>query len=435
MMSISRGSARGTRRHRRLWSLLLTAPLFLTSCGSDNAGTGVGGGAATIDIRGTATGSPIVLYTIIDQDTSLQNEPEIYAAAQAAALAINNSGGIKGHRVDIRTCNEQAQANIAADCARRVVSERAVALVGYATVYGDTIDPILAQAKIPSVGNVPDQAEDLRSPISYPFQASIGDAVAGVAMQYAAMNYTKIGLLLLNNPLAEQLAAQVETVVGKIKTADGRPITTTKVAAPLSAADYTPFVASLQKEGAQGVVLLTAPSAGGAAISAARQAGYDMTFGSTESAFTVKAVLGSLGDAAEGFISTSSLPNPLSDASLPGLAKFKADMAAAEKAGLAHTSGDDLNAFSLNAWLSVYAVQEAAASITGDVTNASLITALDSAKDLRLEGLTPPWTPAKAGPPSEPRISNGTVYASVYKNGKYSLLQTTPLDVGALLSR
>ena len=387
-------------------SLLLVAPVVLAGCSSSSKKTnaGTGGSNPVPSSTNTAKGSPIVLYTITDENTTLQNEPELYGGARAAALAINNSGGIDGHQVVIKNCNEQAQANVAGSCARQVVSDHAVAVVGYSETEGNAIDPVLAQAKIPMVGNEPNQSDDLSSPISFPFQASVADNAAIVAMYYAQQGYTKIGYLELNNPLAVQLGNAVDAVVAKLKTPSGQSLKSYKVEGPLTAADYTPYVASLQKDGVQGVVLLTASSAGGAAMTAASQAGYKMSFGSIGADFTAKAVLNSLGSVADGFVSTSSLPNPTISDSLPGLQNFKTDMAAADKAGIPDTGTDLLDDYSLDAWLSVYAVQEVAAQgiTTGDVTSASLYSALQTVKNLTLQGLTPPWTPSKTGMSSEP---------------------------------
>lgn len=413
----------GRKFRRLLFPLLVALPLALAACSSS-------GTAATTD--STAKGSPIVLYTITDENTSFQNEPELFGGAQAAALAINAKGGINGHQVVIKDCNEQAQAQAASQCARQVVSDHATAVVGYSETQGDAIDPILQQAKVPMVGNVPNQSDDLSSSISFPFQGSIGDNASAVAMEYAKMGYTKIGLLLLNNPLAVQLADQVNAVIAKLTTPSGQKLTSYEVTGPLTAPDYAPYVAALQKDGVQGVILLTAGSTGAAAITAAKQAGYTMDFGSVAADFTVQAVLGPLGSNANGFISTSSLPNPQVTSALPGLANFKTDMVKAASAGIANTGPSYYDDYSLNAWLAVYAIQEIAQGIHGDVTSASLYAALQTAKGLNLQGLTPPWTPSKAGPQGEPRVSNSTAYASVYSDGKFSLLSRTPFNVGVL---
>jgi ABC-type branched-subunit amino acid transport system substrate-binding protein len=411
----------GRRSQLLLTAVLASSMVALAACSSTSA-------TASSEAASKLKGSPVSLYTIADENTNFQNEPEVYGAAQAAALSINNSGGINGHPIEITNCNGQAQANIQAGCARQIVADHAAAVVGYQEVYGDNINPIFEAANIPMVGSTPEEATDLTSPITFSYNSSIGDQCSAVAVQFAKMGFTKVGYLELNNPLAVALGNQVDAVLKQLKTPSGQSLRSYVVSAPLTAADYTPYVAELQKDGVQGVILLTAASAGGAAMTAASDAGYKMVFGSTAIDFTKQAVLGSLGNIANGFIGTSPLPDP--SANLPGVAKFKADMAAASKAGIANTGPNYVDAYSLNAWLSVYAVAEAAESIKGDVTNSSLVEALKNAKDLPLQGLTPPWTPSKPGPASEPRISNLNVWASQYKNGAYQLLGSSALNLG-----
>jgi len=416
--------ARGGRRSRvLLTAVAASSVLALAACSSSGGSSSSSSAAAASKLKG----SPVLLYTIADTGTTLQNEPEVYGAAQAAALSINNSGGINGHPIKIENCNGQGQANTQAACARQIVAAHATAVVGYQEVYGDNINPILQAANVPMVGSTPEEATDLTSPITFSYNSSIGDQCAAVAVQFAKMGFTKIGYLELNNPLAVALGNQVDKVLKQLKTPSGQPLKSYVVSAPLTAADYTPYVAELQKDGVQGVILLTAASAGGATMTAASNAGYKMVFGSTAIDFTKQAVLGSLGSIADGFIGTSPLPD--TSANLPGVAKFKTDMTAAAEAGIGNTGTANEDAYSLNAWLSVYAVAEAAAPIKGDVTNTSLIQALNSAKGLTLQGLTPPWTPTKPGPAAEPRISNLGVWASQYKSGAYQLLGSSALDL------
>ena len=421
----------GRRSQLVLAAVAASSTVALAACSSGGSTTGTSAPAAGSSGSAAAsklTGSPVLLYTIADENTTLQNEPEVYGAAQAAALSINNSGGINGHPVKIENCNGQAQANTQAACARQIVADHASAVVGYQEVYGDNINPIFQAASIPMVGSTPEEATDLTSPITFSYNSSIGDQCAAVVVQFAKMGFTKIGYLELNNPLAVALGHQVDKVLKQLKTPSGQSLTSYAVSAPLTAADYTPYVAELQKDGVQGVILLTAASSGGGVMTAASNAGYKMVFGSTAIDFTKQAVLGSLGSIANGFIGTSPLPDI--SANLPGVAKFKADMTAAAAAGIANTGTANEDAYSLNAWLSVYAVAEAAQSIKGDVTSTALIQALKSAKGLTLQGLTPPWTPSKPGPAAEPRISNLGVWASQYQGGAYQVLGSSALNLG-----
>jgi hypothetical protein len=89
------------------------------------AGSGVGSMASQAASK--PSGTPIKIAVILPTGTSQTNYPEMLASSQAGAIAINKSGGIKGHPVSIIYCNEQNDANAATQCARQVVSDGVVA--------------------------------------------------------------------------------------------------------------------------------------------------------------------------------------------------------------------------------------------------------------------------------------------------------------------
>ena len=69
----------------------------------------------------------------------------VSAGAKAAAQAINAAGGIDGRPVEIDTCDTNNNPNDAAACARKMVSDGIVALVGSATQYGANVLPVLSR--------------------------------------------------------------------------------------------------------------------------------------------------------------------------------------------------------------------------------------------------------------------------------------------------
>ena len=61
--------------------------------------------------------------------------PEIPAADEAAAKQINAEGGLKGHPIQVITCNDQGNVNIDEQCAEKAVSDGVIAAVGsYSTI-------------------------------------------------------------------------------------------------------------------------------------------------------------------------------------------------------------------------------------------------------------------------------------------------------------
>ena len=98
------------------------------------------------------TGDPVTVMTISTYDTDTLNAKAVLDVAQGAVVQINNAGGLGGHELKLITCNDSADPNKAADCARQAVDEGVAALVGGFTANGDAIMPILEQAGIPWFG-------------------------------------------------------------------------------------------------------------------------------------------------------------------------------------------------------------------------------------------------------------------------------------------
>src|SRR5205823_2149570 len=101
------------------------------------------------------------------------------------------------------------------------------------------------------------------------------------------------------------------------------------------------------------------------------------------------------------------------DTSLPGVRKWVAEMKAAGK-----DSAADLKPNGFNSWLGLHGVAMLAKTIKGDLTAASLQTALKKQKKpLDLFGIVK-WAPGKTGPAAYPRLSNPGVFFLKVTNGQ-----------------
>ena len=69
------------------------------------------------------TGDPVTVMTMSTYDTDTFNAKAVLDIAQGAVVQINNAGGIGGHELKLITCNDSADPNKAADCARQAVDE------------------------------------------------------------------------------------------------------------------------------------------------------------------------------------------------------------------------------------------------------------------------------------------------------------------------
>jgi ABC-type branched-subunit amino acid transport system substrate-binding protein len=112
-----------------------------------------------------------------------QQAPEFLDGAEAAAAAITKSCEL-GRPLQVIACDDQWSPNQAAVCARKAVTEKAVADVTYSG-FGDSIVPILAAAKIPAMGQQTSSEESTNPysfPIAYPIPQLLGEVSTVAAL-------------------------------------------------------------------------------------------------------------------------------------------------------------------------------------------------------------------------------------------------------------
>ncbi|MET7287877.1 ABC transporter substrate-binding protein [Streptomyces sp. NPDC005573] len=153
----------------------------LAVCAALTAGCGIVPGTA-----GGADDGPIKVMTWAPQNTDATNKPGMPAMAVAYAKWINANGGVHGRRLDVLTCNDHNSSVGAARCARRAVTEGAVAVVGSYSQFGDSFLAPLEGAGIPYIGGYGVTNDEFTGAMSYPVNggqpallAGLGKALAG----------------------------------------------------------------------------------------------------------------------------------------------------------------------------------------------------------------------------------------------------------------
>ncbi|MEU4873921.1 ABC transporter substrate-binding protein [Streptomyces sp. NPDC021608] len=153
----------------------------LTACASLAVGCGV--------VPGTTGGSgddPIVVMTWAPEGTSATNKPGMPAFARAYARWINAAGGLNGRKLKVLTCNEGNDSVSTAKCARRAVTEHAVAVVGSYSQHSDSFFPHLEGAGIAYIGGYGVTNAEFTSPLSYPVNGGQSSLLAGLGKELAA---------------------------------------------------------------------------------------------------------------------------------------------------------------------------------------------------------------------------------------------------------
>lgn len=194
----------------------VTLLLGLAACGGGGDSEGGDGGSEakpSQDPDVTFTGEPVKVMTIAAWDTDTLNIKAAVDIAAGAVVQINNDGGLNGHEVQLITCNEAADPNKAAECARQAADEGVAAVIGGFSANGDTIMPILEEAGIPWFGPPGISAAELSSDYSYPITSGVL-GLAGLGQMAAQDGCEKVASVNYDLPSAGQISQLVDLGLG-----------------------------------------------------------------------------------------------------------------------------------------------------------------------------------------------------------------------------
>jgi ABC-type branched-subunit amino acid transport system substrate-binding protein len=392
------GVRRMRRTSRSARPILAMLPIVLATALIAGCSSGSGGNSSS--------GSDSDIKIMVLAPLTLASSPFQGAldGVQARIDMENAAGGINGHQVKVIGCDSQNDVNVAAQCARKAVSEHAAALVGSADYTGSTIWPIIESAGIPSIGLRQVTQLDNTNKFAFPIDAS-GPLTYGVAGAYLVKNQgcKTVGWMGVDYGAASQSAiAQSKAAVAKV---GGQWGATQLFAA--TAADLAPQAAVALKDGNCFIL------AAGNLSPRSAQALYAINpnvkmIGTPDS---LGGYLGSnYGASAVAVTQLSSMPSMDSDA--PGVVAFKTQM------------GKDkpkttLNNTSLRGWGGADVFIDIAKAVSGDVTPSAVYNTLLKSTNVTTDGVTSPIdfsTPKPFGDIT--RQFNTSFSASLYQNGK-----------------
>jgi branched-chain amino acid transport system substrate-binding protein len=368
---------------------------LLVACGQEESQTESFAGA-----------SDAIKVMFIGQITDTANAtalPEAAAGVRAAVAAINRDGGILGKPLELLICDDKADGNEAAKCARKAVREAVVATVGNTSNFGNVILPVLAQAGIASIGHNPISAEDFNSPVAFPLQGGSPVLVAGAVRLLADRGASRIRMATVDSQagaLSEGFAR------AGLAGTEAELVGTTLI--PIGAPDYASYATALVSE-SDGVVISTNADQAARIVVALRQAGATQAI-SLPALALPPATLEQLGEAAEGLLLAANF-RPVSAGGMAN-AQFDRDMDSFEPAA-------KRNNFSRQTWLAARtlaaAIESDAADLAGQAIDAATVLAtMGQLEALPMGDMTPPLTTTTR--PREPYsrlFINQVMYARV----------------------
>jgi ABC-type branched-subunit amino acid transport system substrate-binding protein len=396
----------------RTTALVLVCSLAAAACGDDDDDTA---STATTEKTSTETtvkltGTPVKIM-VIYEGTGAVATPEVPEGAKGAAAGLNARGGIKGGEVTILECDAGNDPNKAAECGRKAVSEGVVAVVGPVSANAGQYFPILEQAKIPVVGNVPASAADFTSADSFPIYGGIVTASAGLADVLVQQGAKKISLARIDLAAASAIGVFAGASLKR------HNLTVNKdVSIPVGAPDMATYVASALEGGTDGILVGLSGQDATNFIIQLRQTNPNTKISATTTEFA--AVVKALGAQAKGILSTSFFHNEESNPE--AWAAFTKDMKAA--------GFDEYSGFRTNSYSAVMVVAKVLESAP-EATAAALSDALPKAQNIDV-GMLPPLQFTKGGVGGVPRVFNSCGrYQQLDEKGEFTNLSKGFVDM------
>ncbi|MCM3921801.1 ABC transporter substrate-binding protein [Frankia sp. AiPs1] len=357
--------------------LVLAGSGLLTACGSGGDGSGGGGGTQTAAAQSTATlppgkkatGSPVRIGFISSEGGSAISTPEVRGGAEAAlAYANDYLGGIAGRPVELVVCKETEDPAAARACANKMVEDKVAAVALGTTGLGDTIVPVITGAGIPYITPSGNSAAEYTSQGSYSWGGGLPSGLGAMAEYAKAHGIKKVALFVIDVPAATA-GARALGVPAFAKAGVGLDI----VAIPPGTPDVTSQVtAAMGKDpGALGVIGEVTHCT---AVLKAFQA-----VGATQPRLVIqpcaaKSLLDADPDALDGaqLLTQSDINSEDPEARLyrTVMAKYRPQTAP--------------DGYAVTGYQSVLGLVRAVAGITGEITPASMSTALSAAKNVPL---------------------------------------------------
>ncbi len=250
---------RGIYRLGMVLAAIAVIGLVAAGCGSSGGNSGSSSGSESTESGSTGaaeggvaqpSGKPVKLGMIAEREVL---GPYI-AAVESAVNALNKRGGLDGRPVELVQCSDKADPNVTISCARKMVEEEVLAMVGGGAVNGNVVVPIFEEAEIPSIGVTAVDPQELSGKDYFPFVGGSGNSQT-ILISYASKIGLKTTLFVIEVPETKQI---MEPTLNDAIAA-GTPLFA-EVEIPPSTADFAPVLAKGKLDEAEAALLVLAPN-------------------------------------------------------------------------------------------------------------------------------------------------------------------------------
>jgi branched-chain amino acid transport system substrate-binding protein len=242
--------------------------------------------AATASTRSASASGPVVKVGMIYSLTGpLASTPEVKDALLASIAAFNKRGGVGTNhaRLQADVCDSKSDANGEVACARQMVDD-GVAATFYDLTFNNPagVNDVLQAAGIPRIGIGGTDISEFGSPVSYPISAGVIAAYLGTAVGFKQDGNTKICLMRTDAPTG----ATFKGFLAPSFTAIGVDIKC-DVSVATGATDYAPYIAQIQQENPDAVLISHTDSVTTQLIAAMAQLNAKVPLGGNPGSFTL----------------------------------------------------------------------------------------------------------------------------------------------------
>ena len=380
-----------------------------------------------------STSKPAVKVSLIAPIEAPGTSLSGYAdGAKAAVTAFNQRGGVKGGCLDLSVCDSKGDGPTELACARSETEDSSV-VAGLASTFTSVESDayqLFETAGLAQVGAQVTLPSSWNSPVSFEFtMGGSGTLLAGIpALDNVGVKKFDIfvpqsgqsgGIRTFAQPMLDKLGMTLANIIE----------------IPPTAVEFTQFVQTAENDGAQGIVLGLPESTATQILDAMNSLNSTLKVSAAWGSFSQKAVASQPETIASNMAFNDAVPPLATDLTRwPIYNVVLADFAASGQSSLTQ---DNSTVQAVNGWLSVYALAKVMRdSSATDVTRASVLQAFNTATNVPMFDLVPPWTPSKQSTNQIFKgISNPYYWVGTWDAGsKQFVVSDKQVDILALLS-
>jgi hypothetical protein len=387
----------------RAGKILITAAVLaaaIAGCGgSSKSSSTASTTSSSAAAKPSFTGKPIVVSVTSFGFTQIGSEAQAWAGAKAAARAIDAKGGIKGHELEIQTCNDNADPNGEVSCARQAVQSSAIAAAGDLTLFNDKgYLTELLHGGLSAVGDSTPLPTEYELPNAYPIDFSPGGLAQCASPAIRKLTgQTKIGTVVQDTPVTISNGGLIDAAAHVLGAGPAG-----KVVVPSGTSDFAPVIQQVSGLHTNLLGVVMSAPAFASFLATGTSAGHSYDVCSIDGLLSGDPLI-KLASAAANFYLGGALPPPSAVTKYPGLKLFIADMKAEQAAGDSAASLTPANYLStgLRAWLAVNVVAQVDGKLADPTSRAAFSAAIAKATDVTTDGILPPlnFTKPQSGGP------------------------------------